>query len=439
MLLVEQTTISLVCDVSSRFEASAMRRSSAPRTGQSAASLQAPASLHGPREVAPPNTTVLQRKAARGPAPTGQTTARTDTTKALAGAMLAPSVAVRPAKPLAKVKTVDLWNAKINRCHDRAVIHTFRNAVLALDLTLSVAIGGGQSTSLLSSTSKNNNHATVALALTTATLPIEPHTTLRKLTTISIAARSPKTLTFIEAAYQVPSSSWRLVATTDDGTDLGIYQAMVPSYTLIALVWKAGLEVLRVHAIASLPALATTLLGRVVAPVYDDVDSQHGFHGYTIAVTMRQLDSTVLWEHEFYAVDFDRTQDGATAHLLSPAGAFRDKCRLLADLPHLAIATDAFTSRATHCVLLELAMWDFEKSLRAATSHCVLLQREPQMANLDLDVHSAQFQDAIQMGFETPDMTCRINCVASKKRALVLSAVVGLRRSFLEATYGVRT
>ena len=234
-----------------------MRRTTAPSTGANgkssrAASLQGQASLNGSREVAPTNALVV-RKAARGPEAVGQRKPLLDTTKALAArsAMLAKdaNIAVRSTKPTAKAKTVDVWNAKINRCHDRAVIHTFRNAFLALDVTLTVAIGGGQSTSILSSNNNNNNNntATAALALTTATIPIQPQCTLRKLTTVSIIARSPKTSASIEATYQVPSSSWRLVATTDDGTDLGIYQAMVPSYTLIALIWKAGLDVLRYH------------------------------------------------------------------------------------------------------------------------------------------------------------------------------------------------
>ncbi|KDO17246.1 hypothetical protein SPRG_17322 [Saprolegnia parasitica CBS 223.65] len=409
-----------------------MRRITAPTTGKGSRA----ALLQGPRDAALTSTKVLLRKADRGPESMAKSKPTMDATKDCS-AMQAID-AERSTKPTLAIKSkaVDLWNAKINRCHDRAVIHTFRNALLALDVTLSVAIGGGQTTSCISS--DNNNKATTT-ALTTATIPIQPQCTLRKLTTVSLTARSSKTSTCIETTYQVPSSSWRLVATTDDGTDLGIYQAMLPSYTLIALVWKAGLDVLRVHAIASLPALATSLLQRVVAPVFDDVDSQHGFRGYTIAVTMRQLDSTVLWEHEFYAVDFDRTQDGAMASLLSPAGAFRDKCRLLAEVPHLAVATEAFTSRAASCVLLDVAIWDFEKSLRAATSHCVLLRREPQVATLDLDVPSAQFPDSIHMALETPDVTCRINCAASKKRAVVLSVVVGLRRLFLQATYGVCT
>ncbi|OQR96154.1 hypothetical protein ACHHYP_16925 [Achlya hypogyna] len=346
------------------------------------------------------------------------------------------SAPVSRKKVATKTKTTDLWNGKINRCHDRALIHTFRNAFLALDTTLSVAIGGGSA--CVRSSSDNNSNAIVALV--TTTLPVEVSCSLRQLTSLQLSVRSSKTTVSIEASYTLPSSLWRLVDSTDDGTDIGIYMTLIPNttFSLIALVWKAGLQVLRVYVICSLPAMTTALLSRVVEPIFDDVDPLHGLRGYTLALTMRQLDGLVLWEYEFYAVDFTETEDGASVTLLGPEGAFRDKCRVISETPKLAIATDAFTSRGTHCVLLDLAVWDFEKTLRAATSQCVLVRAQPApTTTIDMDVGVVDGTNVAQVAFETPDVTCTLRWTASKKRAIVTSVVVNLRRLFLATTYGV--
>ncbi|OQS07303.1 hypothetical protein THRCLA_00700 [Thraustotheca clavata] len=339
-------------------------------------------------------------------------------------------------KSASQSKAIDVWNTKINRCLPRAVIYTYRNAFLALDVVQTVAIGGAQAS--VKTRTGNNNPAIVSLVTSTIVVTPSDDCHLRKLNSLQVSFQSPKAACALEKAYPLASSSWRLVETTDDGTDIGIYHVNVPNspFSIVAIVWKAGLQVNRIFVIVSIPMITSTLLNRSLEPIYDDLDRFHGLHGYTIALTLRQLDGTILWEYEFYDVDFTPTKNGATCQLLDSTSAHRDKSRLIQGKLALAVVTDAFTSFSTRCMILDVAVWDHAKVGRVGTCQCVALRTlPPTFSHIDMDI---RVDKCYQMMLEVNDVACTIELYVSKKRAIVAAIEIILHRLFLETTYGLQ-
>ncbi|ETW06956.1 hypothetical protein, variant [Aphanomyces invadans] len=205
----------------------------------------------------------------------------------------------------------DTWNQKINRATDRAVLHVFRQAFLALDVVQTVHAHG--STASVTCTD-SNNHANVFLALTTYTTPLEMNATLRQVVSFESSAHSPRVPSGeVTARAQLKFSAWKLVDKTTDGTALCVYQyapdgAVAQSNgsccpSLVAIVWRDGLQVHSLYAIHSIPLVTSTLLSRVATTLEDDIDPCFGLQGYTIAVSLRSFDQAV-WDYEGYVVDF---------------------------------------------------------------------------------------------------------------------------------------
>ncbi|ETV68591.1 hypothetical protein, variant [Aphanomyces astaci] len=230
-------------------------------------------------------------------------------------------VAISKPKPTSTVvKTTatkrDALNLKINRAADRAVLHVFRQAFLALDVVQTVHALGSTVTWCTTDQTRNNHPASLFLALTTYTMPLEDITgSLRQVVSFESAAHSRRVnpSTEVTSRMTLKFSGWRLVDTTTDGTALCVYQythydavaggsrSCWPS--LVAVVWKDGLQVHSLYAIHSIPLVASALLSRVVTTLQDDIDPCFGLHGYTVAVSLRSFDQ-VVWDYEGYLVDF---------------------------------------------------------------------------------------------------------------------------------------
>ncbi|RHY51467.1 hypothetical protein DYB30_010480 [Aphanomyces astaci] len=203
---------------------------------------------------------------------------------------------------------------------------------------------------------------------------------------------------------------WRLVDTTTDGTALCVYQythddmvaggsrSCWPS--LVAVVWKDGLQVHSLYAIHSIPLVASALLSRVVTTLQDDIDPCFGLHGYTVAVSLRSFDQ-VVWDYEGYLVDFSSDL---------PIGATETVASLL--VPQVS------------CISI------------VATSQCVAYTPSPKRLDaLDMDV--AKSFDAVQLAVDTPQIgRVRVEIHRFQSKAIVASLDVALSTAFVNATYG---
>ncbi|RHY29815.1 hypothetical protein DYB32_004836 [Aphanomyces invadans] len=207
----------------------------------------------------------------------------------------------------------DTWNQKINRATDRAVLHVFRQAFLALDVVQTVHAHG--STASVTCTD-SNNHANVFLALTTYTTPLEMNATLRQVVSFESSAHSPR----------VPSGE----------------------------------------------------------------------------------------------------------------GALRERSRVLNEGSNgnLSIRTQAFTTTATNSIIVDVAVWDFERSLRWATSQCVAYTSSVKRPEVfDMDVSKAF--EAVHLAMDTPHVgRVRLELYRFAAKTIVASLDVALLTGFVNATYG---
>ncbi|RHY62698.1 hypothetical protein DYB34_006557 [Aphanomyces astaci] len=327
-------------------------------------------------------------------------------------------VAISKPKPTSTVvKTTatkrDALNLKINRAADRAVLHVFRQAFLALDVVQTVHALGSTVAWCTTDQTRNNHPASLYLALTTYTMPLEDITgSLRQVVSFESAAHSRRVnpSTEVTSRMTLKFSGWRLVDTTTDGTALCVYQythndavtdgsrSCWPS--LVAVVWKDGLQVHSLYAIHSIPLVASTLLSRVVTTLQDDIDPCFGLHGYTVAVSLRSFDQ-VVWDYEGYLVDFSSNLSiGATETVAS----------LL--VPQVS------------CISI------------VATSQCVAYTPSPKRQDaLDMDV--AKSFDAVQLAVDTPQIgRVRVEIYRFQSKAIVASLDVALSTAFVNATYG---
>ncbi|KAF0697060.1 Aste57867_12244 [Aphanomyces stellatus] len=350
-------------------------------------------------------------------------------------------VATKP-RPTASKKAA--LNQKLNRTNDRAVIHAFRHAFLALNVTQVVRAHGAAVAVVCSETAQD----AVFVALTSYTVPLALEATpLKQVLAFESLARSSVTpSTELASRLSLKPSGWRLVDQTTDGTALGIYQYMhdvdassVPM-TLLAVVWLDGLVLQSLYALYSIPAVASSLLARVALPLTDDVDPRFGLTGYSIAVTLRSLDHT-MWTHEAYSVDFAApVKAGATETsvvLLDRHGALRERSRIVQPPTSVAIRTLAFHTTATKCVVVDVALWDFEHTLRWATSQCVAwtpCRAQPETIDMDFGTTPAA---AMELRYVHPvHGRVHVELTPCKAKTIVSRLEVALSLTFINATFG---
>ncbi|KAH9111594.1 hypothetical protein AeMF1_013915 [Aphanomyces euteiches] len=337
-------------------------------------------------------------------------------------------------------KRKDAINQKLDRSTNRAIIHAFRSAFVALDVTQEMSASPAYTTSATC-----NDSANVFVALTSYTISLEMDARLKQTLPFGSTTRSSRVPSTSALSYslQLKPSAWHLVDTTTDGTDLAVYQYNdVWHPTLLAIVWKDGLQVQSLYAIYSIPRVTASLLSRPAATLTDDVDPNFGLAGYTVAVSLRTLDQ-VAWEFEGYAVDFPQPARGANethAVLLEPHGAMRDKCRVLQGTYTLSLRTLAFSTKATNSIIVDVAVWDFDQTLRWCTcpsSRCIQYAKVSSLRPEVVDLDVSKACEAIELACTgAPKGSVRIGLNRFKAMTVVTALDVSLSTKFINATFG---
>lgn len=196
---------------------------------------------------------------------------------------------------------------------------------------------------------------------TLKTLQVSFTSATNRSTATLVSSRLPATLT---------KKHWRLVAeSSNKQLGLALYELSLGTWqhsSIVALVWSQTLEVVKLSLQLNVAESLYTSVQRPIRIPADDIDSQYGLHSYIVAVSIRTFDS-VLWEKEFYGVEFAASAPQSLeaaqvvrAELLDSANnVYRDRERYLSSPDAaLPVATDALSFAMDTTLLLDVGVWE---------------------------------------------------------------------------------
>ncbi|KAG6586872.1 F-box only protein 15 [Phytophthora cinnamomi] len=185
----------------------------------------------------------------------------------------------------------------------------------------------------------------------------------------STTMQTPRSIP-LASSSALSSKTWRLVAETDRRVGLALFEISLGDWnasSLLALVWTEKREVARLFLQLHTTELLYSAPQRALRVRRDDdLDSTHGLHSYTAAISLRSLDE-LFWEREIYQVEFPAPVAGAqnvTVQLLDNVHggtvAARERVLTSESEPALQLETEAVKYAMTNCFLVDFTLWDAE-------------------------------------------------------------------------------
>lgn len=197
--------------------------------------------------------------------------------------------------------------------------------------------------------------------------PSHSEISLKTVKTLSVTLTSSSTACTTEL-FQTPTQvltkkSWRRIAETDSKLGLALYELPLGPWnasSLVALAWAKTLEVVYFYLQSHVAEMLYACPPRAVRILPDDVDTTHGLHSYTVAITLRGLER-VHWETECFSVQFPPLagpQATVSVDLLDAENGYRDRARFLTSPAVLALSTDAISTTLETALALDVTVWE---------------------------------------------------------------------------------